>query len=50
MSSNDVLTATFLAVAAGSLIWAAIGMVVRLARRNRLARDKSAMDQGQQPQ
>lgn len=41
MTDNAVLTATFLAIGGGILVWALIGMFVRLARHRRAKRAHS---------
>lgn len=41
MTDNAVLTATFIAIAAGMLVWATVGMIVRLVRHRRSASEKS---------
>jgi len=40
MTDNAVLTATFIAIAAGTLVWVTIGMVIRLMRRRRATSEK----------
>lgn len=41
MTDNAVLTATFIAIAAGTLVWVTIGMIVRLVRHRRATSAKT---------
>ncbi|MET0714432.1 MAG: hypothetical protein ABWY57_05935 [Mycetocola sp.] len=41
MTDNAVLTATFIAIGGGILVWATIGMIIRLVRHRRAKSEKS---------
>jgi hypothetical protein len=40
VTDNAVLSATFIAIGAGTLVWVTIGMIVRLVRHRRSASEK----------
>ena len=42
MTDNAVLTATFIAIGVGTLVWVTIGMIVRLVRHHRAKSQRSA--------
>lgn len=41
MTDNAVLSATFIAIAAGTLVWVTLGMIVRLRRHHKAKLAKS---------
>ncbi|WP_157509843.1 hypothetical protein [Leifsonia sp. Root4] len=46
MTDSAGLTATFIVIAAGMLVWVTVGMVVRLARHRRARSEHSALRDG----